>query len=72
MFGPLPRIHRVVLVVVSLAFFTLAGAWVFDRSATLVTTWGPWVGLVAGTVVAYLLVHDFHRGRRMQARRIRH
>lgn len=61
MLGPLPRTHRLVLVVASLMVFVLAGAWVFDRSPSLVTAWGPWVGLLAGAVVSYLLVHDFHR-----------
>jgi hypothetical protein len=60
-FGPLPRVYRLGLVVASVAFFVVVGAWVAQATPVLVPPWGSLVGAAAGGLAAFLLVHDFAR-----------
>ena len=55
-------LHRVVIVVGSLAAWIGLGAWVGSVPDVPVTV-GPGIalGIVAGVVSAYVLLHDFHR-----------
>ena len=61
MIGPLPRIPRYVLAAVAILTFLVSGAWMAQQTSCLVAPWGSVVGAAVGVVVAYLLVHDFHR-----------
>jgi hypothetical protein len=66
-FGPLPKAYRLGLVVASVAFFVVVGAWVAQATPVLVPPWGSVVGAAAGGLAAFVLVHDFAR-RRTRAR----
>lgn len=60
-FGPLPRLHRLVLVAAALLVGVAAGAWLAHFTALpLAASAGAAVGAVAGMLLAYALVHDFH------------
>ena len=62
LFGPLPVLHRVVIVVGALTAWIGLGAWVGYRSEFPVTVVpGVALGIVAGLVSAYVLLHDFDR-----------
>jgi len=69
--GPLPALHRVLLAAVAVLTFAVGGAWVALTTPYLVRTWGLLAGAATGTLVAYLLVHDFHRGAARPARAYR-
>jgi hypothetical protein len=61
MLGPLPYLHRLLLVLVALLVCTGIGVWLgllptFPVDPSL----GALLGLAAGAGAAYLLVHDFH------------
>ena len=59
-FGPLPRLHRLVLVAAALLVGVAAGAWLAHFTALpLAVSAGAAVGAVAGMLLAYALVHDF-------------
>jgi hypothetical protein len=59
--GPLPRLYRVLLIIVSVVVFLVAGAWVGHLSAVPVPiAAGALLGAVAGLAVAWALLHDFH------------
>lgn len=61
MLGPLPYLHRVLLVVVALAVSTGIGIWLgLVPTVPLSVALGTFAGLAVGAGVAYLLVHDFH------------
>lgn len=74
MFGPLPYLHRLLLVIGALTVSTGIGAWLGLLPAVPIgTALGTTVGLAAGAGVAYLLTHDFHRGSQpARARRYLH
>jgi hypothetical protein len=59
MFGPLPLLHRIVLVAISLCFGVVTGAWIAHMTTVPVTmsTGAPLGGLL-GLVAAYALVHQ--------------
>jgi hypothetical protein len=60
MLGPLPRLHRLLLVTIALAFCIGAGAWLaIWTPIPLVATAGATAGALVGVLVAYLLAHDF-------------
>ena len=71
MFGPLPKLHRLLVIATALAVGVLSGMW-------LVAVTGPafgvaagigW-GLLAGLLLNYVLLHDFHhRARPLRVRR---
>jgi hypothetical protein len=60
--APLPRLYRFVLIAVVLALGIGAGAWL--AQLTDLPAGGVLVGSVAGLLIAYLLVHDFHHAPR--------
>jgi hypothetical protein len=61
MLGPLPRLYRVLLVVVSVIVFLTAGAYVGHLTVVPVPIEvGAVLGAFAGLAVAWALLHDFH------------
>lgn len=61
MIGPLPRLHRLLVVAVALIVAIASGAWVAHFSPLPVAAAaGAMWGFFAGLVLAYVLVHDFH------------
>ncbi|WP_243057367.1 hypothetical protein [Nocardioides sp. SR21] len=61
MIGPLPRLHRLLVVAVALIVAIASGAWVAHFSPLPVAAVaGAMWGFFAGIVLAYVLVHDFH------------
>lgn len=64
MFGPLPRFHRILVVVTALIVGMLAGIWLVNVTAipvvpAFVAAGAGW-GLLAGLLLNYVLLHDFH------------
>jgi xanthine/uracil permease len=61
-FGPLPTLHRVVLVLAALGVGIGLGAWSGAMPQVPVTLEsGIALGAVVGVVTAFVLLHDFHR-----------
>jgi hypothetical protein len=61
LFGPLPLLHRLVLVAISLCSGVLAGAWIaHSTSLPVAVSMGALAGGLLGLVVAYALVHTSH------------
>jgi hypothetical protein len=62
LFGPLPVLHRLAIIVGALAVWIGLGLWSALMPDVPVSV-GPGLllGTVAGIVTAYLLLHDFHR-----------
>jgi hypothetical protein len=59
MFGPLPLLHRIVIVAVTLACGVLAGAWVTHvTTLPLQVSAGAVAGGLLGLVAAYAVVHQ--------------
>lgn len=72
MFGPLPRLYRLLIVVVAVVAFLGAGALVAQLSAVPVPLpLGALLGALAGVAVSWALVHDFHGRPRPQSVRDR-
>jgi hypothetical protein len=71
MFGPLPQLHRVLVIVTALAVGIVSGIWVaqvasLPTAAVAGAGWGAFAGLLLGLV----LLHDFHqRPRTVRVRR---
>lgn len=69
MLGPLPRMHRWILIAVSLLVCVASGAWLaWFTPVPIVASAGALIGAAAGVVAAYAMVHDFghpepHRAR---------
>jgi hypothetical protein len=62
LFGPLPVLYRVVLVAAALVIWIGLGVWSGARPDVPVTVAaGLLLGVVAGLVSAYVLLHDFDR-----------
>ena len=58
MLGPLPYLHRVVVVIAVLVTAVGSGAWIgYFTSIPVAVGAAAMVGLLAGLVVAYALVH---------------
>ncbi|WP_395659900.1 hypothetical protein [Nocardioides sp.] len=59
--GPLPRLHRLLVVVTSLIVGMLSGIWLVNATGVpaLVAAGVGW-GLLAGLLLTYVLLHDFH------------
>jgi hypothetical protein len=69
MLGPLPTLHRFVLVLAALLVCTGIGLWLGVMPETrLDLRAGLVVGTVAGAAAAFVLVHDFHQRRTRTAR----
>jgi xanthine/uracil permease len=60
-FGPLPRLHRLLVVATALTVGMLAGIWTVHVADVprLIAAGLGW-GLLAGLLLTYLLLHDFH------------
>ncbi len=72
MLGPLPYLHRLLLVCIALVVSGGIGAWFGNLPAVPVgVSLGVLVGLVAGVGASYLLLHDFRHGGAHPAR-VRH
>ncbi len=61
-FGPLPQLHRVLVVLTALAAGVASGAWIghFSPLPVAAVAGALWGGL-AGILLSYVLLHDFHR-----------
>jgi hypothetical protein len=64
MFGPLPVLHRLLVVTLTLLTGIASGAWLAHvTSLPIAVGSGAALGCIAGGMIAYGLVHDFHRPR---------
>lgn len=69
-FGPLPRLYRLVIVAVVLAHFVGLGVWMgFDPRVPVLVGSGAALGVAVGMLMAWLLVHEPHQPH--QARAVR-
>jgi hypothetical protein len=70
LFGPLPVLHKIVLVAGALAVWNGLGAW-SGAVPHVPVTLGPGIvlGTIAGVVTAYVLLHEFPRRSRLSAER---
>jgi hypothetical protein len=69
MLGPLPTLHRFVLVLAALVVCTGIGLWFGVMPETPLTLRaGLLAGTVAGAGAAFVLVHDFHQRQTRTAR----
>ena len=59
--GPLPRLHRILVVTTSLLVGLLSGVWLVHVTGvpTLIAAGVGW-GLLAGLLLTFVLLHDFH------------
>ena len=71
MFGPLPQLHRVLVLLTALVVGVASGAWIVHYSPLPVAAVaGAAWGAVAGLLLSYVLLHDFHhRPRPVRAHR---
>lgn len=71
MLGPLPQLHRLLLLLTVLAVGIASGAWIAHYAVLPVAaTAGAGFGAVAGLLLGYLLIHDWsHRPRPVRVRR---
>jgi len=69
-FGPLPQLHRLLVVVTALVVGVLSGVWLAQliEGPSLVAAGIGW-GLLAGLLLNYVLLHDFHHPRAVRVRR---
>jgi hypothetical protein len=60
-FGPLPRLHRLLVIVTALVVGMLSGIWLVGvMDAPVLIGAGVGWGLLAGLLLNYVLLHDFH------------
>lgn len=72
MFGPLPRLYRMLLVVAALTLCVGIGAWLGATPAVPVRMLGGLaIGGALGALAIYLLLHDFGRSTGYQPARAR-
>jgi hypothetical protein len=58
--GPLPRLHRLLLITTVLVVGIACGAWIaLFTPVPVAVTAGTMLGAVAGLSLGYLLAHDF-------------
>ena len=70
MLGPLPALHRLLVVGVVLVVGVCAGAWIVHFTPLEVAApAGALIGAVAGVLAGFALVHDFSPGRHVRQRR---
>jgi hypothetical protein len=69
--GPLPQLHRLLLITTVLVVGIASGAWIAHFTILPVAaTVGAAVGGLAGVLLAYVLVHDWsHHTRAVRVRR---
>lgn len=58
-FGPLPRIYRIIVVAGALVLSVAGGAWLAHSLALPLPFRGLLVGAAVGALVAFVLIHDF-------------
>ena len=70
-FGPLPQLHRALVVLTALAVGIIAGAWIGHfTSVPVAALAGALWGAAAGALLGFVLLHDFaHRARPVHVRR---
>jgi hypothetical protein len=68
-FGPLPRLHRILVIAGAILLSVGGGVWLAYSLALTLPLRGVLVGLAFGVLIAFALVQDFSRGR--QARPVR-
>lgn len=70
-FGPLPRLHRLLVIVTALVVGVLSGIWLVEIvGAPILIGAGIGWGILAGLLLNYVLLHDFHqRTRPVRVRR---
>ena len=71
MFGPLPPLHRQFVLIVALLVGMGSGVWIAGSASlsTAIVAGAAW-GALAGLLLGYLLLHDFHhRARPVRVRR---
>jgi hypothetical protein len=71
MFGPLPRLHRMLVIATALAAGVLSGVWLAELIAgpALVAAGIGW-GVLVGLLLEFVLLHDFqHHPRPSRVRR---
>ena len=69
-FGPLPRLHRILVVLTGLAVGLVAGILLVEHTGVPVLAYaGLGWGLLAGLLLNFVLLHDFHH--RPRAARVR-
>ena len=70
MFGPLPQFHRMLVVLTTLVAGVLSGTWIglFSPMPVAAVAGAAW-GALAGLLLSYVLVHDFHHRRAVRVRR---
>jgi di/tricarboxylate transporter len=70
-FGPLPLLHRILVVATVLAVGVVSGIWIAQfASAPAAAAAGASWGALAGMLLAFVLLHDFHhRPRPVRVRR---
>ena len=64
MFGPLPRMYRILVIVGALLLSVAGGAWLAYSFALELPFGGVLLGVAFGVLIAFALVHDFSHGRR--------
>ncbi|ABL82663.1 hypothetical protein Noca_3161 [Nocardioides sp. JS614] len=71
MFGPLPPLHRMLVIATVLAVGVVSGIWIAQfASAPAAAAAGAAWGALAGLLLGYVLLHDFHhRPRAVRVRR---
>ena len=69
MFGPLPRMYRILVIAGALLLSVAGSAWLAHQLTVPLPFRGLLVGTALGSLIAYLLIHDFSAGR--QARPLR-
>ncbi|MFC7494813.1 MULTISPECIES: hypothetical protein [unclassified Nocardioides] len=71
MFGPLPPLHRLLVIVTALVVGMLSGVWMVEvLDAPVLIGAGIGWGLLAGLLLNFVLLHDFHpRTRPVRVRR---
>lgn len=65
MFGPLPPLHRLLLIIVALLVGVGSGAWIAHFTPVpLAASAGAALGALAGVLLGYVLIHDFSNRQR--------
>jgi hypothetical protein len=70
-FGPLPQLHRILVIVTALIVGILSGVWLAQlvEGPSVVAAGIGW-GVLAGLLLDYVLLHDFqHRARPVRVHR---
>jgi len=69
MLGPLPRLYRSLVATAAFVVFIACGVWLAQMLPLPVG--GLLLGSVAGVLIAFVLVHDFHQRRTHPVRAVR-